>query len=91
MFEWDEEKRRRNVTKHGVTFDDVLPVFSSKQAIFLEDNRRDYGEARFILLCPYQGVHLHVTFTRRGDVIRLISARRANKREIREYERRRHN
>ena len=90
MFLWDEEKNRRNIVKHGLAFEEVLPVFSSRDALVVEDRRRDYGETRFVLLCPYEGVHLHVAFTRRGESIRLISARRANKRERRDYERRKH-
>jgi uncharacterized DUF497 family protein len=77
--------------QHGIAFEEVLPVFFSQEMLLVEDRRRDYGEARFTLLCHYEGVHLHVTFTRRGEDIRLISARRANKRERRNHERRKHN
>lgn len=91
VFVWDEEKNRRNIAKHGIAFEDVVAVFSSQDALVVEDRRRDYGETRLILLCPYKGIHLHVTFTRRGEDIRLISARRANKREIHNYEQRKQN
>jgi uncharacterized protein len=91
VFAWDEEKNRRNIAKHGIAFDQILPVFASRDALVVEDRRKDYGETRFILLCPYEAVHLHVTFTRRGEAIRLISARRASKRERRDYERRKQN
>ena len=91
MFTWDEEKNRRNIIKHGVDFAAVLPLFTLPEALVTEDRRKDYSEPRFILICPYKGVHLHITFTRRDEFIRLISARRANKRERRGYEQRKHN
>jgi uncharacterized DUF497 family protein len=92
MFEWDEQKNEANRQRHGISFEDVLPVFelAEGQSVMLEDTRKDYGEARLILLCPFRGSVLHVTFTWRGDRIRLISARRANKREIQGYDRLKH-
>ena len=54
----------------------------------LEDKRRNYGEPRYVVLCPLQDVLVHVTYTVRGGNIRLISARRASRREKRDYERR---
>ncbi len=89
-FEWDEEKRRRNLEKHGIDFAKVLPVFDSPEALTIEDESKDYGERRFILLCPLDTVMIHVTFTYRDDAIRIISARRATRREHREYARRKH-
>jgi uncharacterized DUF497 family protein len=89
MFEWDEDKNRKNLAKHGIAFQDVLAVFSSREALTLEDRRREYGESRYIVLCPLEKVLVHVTYTVRGVRIRLISARRANRRETRDYERRR--
>jgi uncharacterized protein len=85
MFEWDESKNQRNLGKHGIAFEDVLSVF---EALVVEDKRRDYGEARFVVLCPLQDVLVHVTYTVRGGNVRLISARRASRREKRDYERR---
>jgi uncharacterized protein len=91
MFERDEGKDAENRRKHGISFADILPIFDSRQAkgVVLEDDRYDYGETRFWLICPFLGKLYHVTFTERGEVIRLISARRANAREEKEYERRR--
>lgn len=92
MFEWDDEKNEANRQKHGISFEDILPIFEHSEAegLMLEDKRQDYGEARFILLCPFKGKLIHVTFTWRGDTIRLISARRANRREIQGYDRLKH-
>ena len=90
MFEWDEGKNRRNREKHGIAFEDVLSVFSNREALALEDRRRDYGEPRYVILCPLETVLVHVTYTVRGGNIRLISGRRANRRERSDYERRKH-
>lgn len=89
MFEWDEQKRRGNLQKHGIDFRRIVGAFHSDQRIVFRDQKRDYGEERFILLCPMNGVLLHIAFTTRGDAIRIISARRANRRERRTYERHR--
>jgi uncharacterized protein len=88
MFEWNEDKNRTNLQKHGIAFEDVLSVFASREALTLEDRRRDYGEPSYIVLCPIEVVLLHVMYTVRGGSIRLISARRASRREQRDYERR---
>ena len=89
-FEWDEEKRRRNLAKHGIDFSRVVPVFDSLDALTIEDESKDYGELRCIQLCPLDTVLTHVTFTYRHDAIRIISARRAARWEQREYARRKH-
>jgi uncharacterized protein len=88
MFEWDESKNRRNLAKHGIAFEDVLSAFANREALALEDKRRDYGEPRYVVLCPLEHVLVHVTYTLRGGNIRLISARRASRREKRDYEQR---
>lgn len=87
VFEWDEAKRQRNIEQHGIDFIDMLPCFAHPQRIVREDARQDYGERRFHLLCPLRGRLYHVTFTERRQNIRLISARRANQREQRYYDR----
>jgi uncharacterized DUF497 family protein len=93
VFEWDDRKNAANRQKHGISFEDILPIFAfaEAQGLVLDDNRRDYGEPRRVLLCPFKGKIYHVTFTWRGDRIRLISARRASVKEVLEYERRRQN
>jgi uncharacterized protein len=89
MFEWDESKNQQNLKKHGIAFEDVLSVFANSEALALEDKRRDYGEPRYLVLCPLEDMLVHVTYTVRGGNIRLISARRASRREKRDYEQRR--
>jgi uncharacterized protein len=51
----------------------------------VEDTRQDYGEARYTTLAKVHGRVFHVTFTERGKVTWIISARKANKREQRRY------
>lgn len=89
MFEWDEPKRRRNLAQHGIDFLDVLAVFDAAQRVEVEDTRKDYGERRYVILCPLEGRLFHVTYTVRGSTRRIISARKANRRERRIYERHR--
>jgi uncharacterized protein len=86
-FEWDDEKNRHNIAKHGIDFEDVPPLFAAPEVLVTEDRRKDYGEARYVLIGLRRGACWHVTFTRRGERIRLISARLANKRERRDYAR----
>ena len=92
MFEWDERKNASNLQKHGIAFKDILPIFelADSRGLIIEDKRRDYGEERSILLCPFRGRIYQVTFTWREDRIRLISARRASWKEVQDYERRKH-
>ena len=93
MFEWDDEKDAVNRQKHGISFEDILPIFelAETDGLIVEDDRQDYGEVRFILLCPFNGNVYHVTFTKRGENTRLISARRAHWKEVQNYERRKNN
>jgi hypothetical protein len=53
--------------------------------VIAQDTRKDYGEARFNMLALGEGRVFHVTYTMRGDVTWIISARKANKREQRRY------
>ena len=90
MFEWDEAKDAANRQKHGISFADILPIFNRMEAegVVLEDDRYNYAETRLWLICHFKGKIYHATFTERGEVIRLISARRANWRQEQEYARR---
>jgi hypothetical protein len=84
-FEWDEAKRAANLLKHGIDLA-TAAEFDFDRAAIGPDLRRDYGEPREIGLgCIEARVHVLV-YTRRGDVIRVISLRKANVREVRTYE-----
>jgi len=83
-YEWDDNKASSNLRNHGVSFDSVVD-FSWESAMVIEDDRNDYGERRFIAYGPI-GNRLHcLVFTLRGEMIRVISLRKANRREVKRY------
>jgi uncharacterized DUF497 family protein len=83
-FTWDEAKRAANLKAHGVDFAEV-ESFDWDDAIVADDIRRAYGERRQIAVGSI-GDRLHVcVFTDRGAARRIISLRKANRREIRAY------
>jgi hypothetical protein len=80
-YEWDEAKRRQNIRKHGIDFSDLPAMFSRPMVTFL-DQRSDYGEDRWVGIGLLQVLIAVVVFTeRRGDTIRIISARKATRHE----------
>jgi uncharacterized protein len=81
-FEWDDEKSRANLGKHGIDFDDASEVFYGPIALRRSDRN---NEERWIAIGSLEDRLIAVVFTRRTDVIRIISARRARKNEEREY------
>jgi uncharacterized DUF497 family protein len=85
-FDWDDGKYEINLAKHGVDFGDVFVAFEDSLRRITEDRRKDYGEIRYNMLAKIHGRIYHITFTERGLVTWLISARKANKREQRRYE-----
>jgi len=84
-FEWDDPKRLGNTAKHGVRFEYALRVFADPNRIDAEDARDDYGEERRLTIGDIDGRIFAVVYTERGQSVRLISARKADKRERREY------
>ncbi len=85
MITWNEAKRASNLAKHGLDFADTVH-FDFDTALVEADDRRDYGERREIAL-GWCGLRLCVlVFVRRpNDELRVISFRRANRREVRRY------
>lgn len=84
-FEWDDDKAYTNWRKHGVTFEQAIRAFGDHFAIEEIDDREDYGEERINLIGMCSDIMLHVTYTDRGERIRIISARRAEKDEQEDY------
>ena len=85
QFEWDPEKERANLQKHGVSFLTAAETFDHRM-IDQVDDRRDYGEVRLIALGRADGKVYRVVYTWRGDArIRIISARKASRHEREEY------
>jgi uncharacterized DUF497 family protein len=87
-FEWDPRKARSNQQKHGVSFEEAESVFYDEQALLLEDPQPEKEEERLVLLGLSSVLRvLVVVHALRGDnVIRIISARRATRREERQYQ-----
>ncbi|MDX2095352.1 MAG: BrnT family toxin [Alphaproteobacteria bacterium] len=86
MYEWDEAKNQTNIAKHGVGFMVARRIFEGF-VLSYPDTRMDYGEVRCRAIGKVEGVVcLAVIHTHRGDIIRLISARRANCAERAAYE-----
>ena len=85
-FEWDEAKAVSNLRRHRVSFEYATRVFLDALGVEMEDGRRDCGEARYITVGRIERRVFVVVYTQRTDVIRLVSARKANRREVRRYE-----
>ena len=85
-FEWDEYKAAINLAKHRVSFVAASEVFNDPFAVDVEERSLDYGEVRRRIVGLSNGIFLAVIYTERGDMIRIISARRATRAERREYE-----
>jgi uncharacterized protein len=81
---WDESKRRSNLRKHGLDFRGCEAIFDRKYITF-EDTRRDYGEQRFNVIGLLASKFVILTYTERGDDLRVISLRPATKDEIRDF------
>ena len=91
-FEWDPRKAALNVRKHGVSFTDARTVFEDAEALILSDPDHSDDEERFILVGLSSALRvLVVVHCERGDgmVIRVISARKADRQERMVYAERR--
>ena len=80
-FEWDDAKAAANWRRHGVSFEHAVAAMRDAFAVEWIDDRQDYGEERLNLLGMCEGTLLHVAFAERGERIRIISARRAERHE----------
>ena len=83
-FTWSETKRAANIKAHGLDFVDAASVFESVTYTF-EDDRFSYGEQRFITLGLLAGIAVSVVHTEDEHEIRIISFRKATKRESQIY------
>ena len=87
LFEWDLVKAAENVADHGVTFDEASTVFADPLSLLMGDPDHSEDEDRYLLLgMSVQQWLLVVAFTDRPPRTRIISARRATRRERRRYE-----
>jgi uncharacterized protein len=90
VFEWDPRKAEANAAKHGVSFDDAVTVFLDPDALDGPDLQHSSAESRFLRLGRSRSgrvLMVAYTFRRSGDAeaIRIISARRASRRERAAY------
>jgi len=88
-FEWDDSKNAQNRRKHGVSFEEAQTVFFDEHALLMADPDHSGHEERFVLLglnSPLRTLVVCHCYRRQGDVVRLISARRADRQERDQYE-----
>lgn len=87
VFEWDENKANKNLAKHGVSFDEAKTVFDDPLFVVFADQDHSIEERRLIIMGEsLRGRLLVVSYTERGELTRLISAREATRKERRTYE-----
>jgi len=87
IYEWDATKAIANLRKHGISFAEARTAFGDPLGRITDDPRHSDAEDRFVLLgLSEQQRLLAVMFTDRGEVIRIITARRATRRERSNYE-----
>jgi uncharacterized DUF497 family protein len=87
FFEWDPEKAKRNLEIHGVSFDEASTAFGDTLSLTIYDPLHSEDEDRFILIGnTYKNRLIVVVHTARGNRIRIISARKATKKEREYYE-----
>jgi len=86
-FEWDEDKAAVNYDKHGVSFEEGVTIFYDPLSISIDDPGHSAKEERYIDIgASENGRVLVVNYTERGRHIRIISCRKATRRERRQYE-----
>ena len=87
-FEWDPEKSRTNLRKHGISFEEAKSVFLDENGLLIGDPDHSDDEDRFILLGMSVSLNMLVVchcYRSEDEAVRIISARRANKRETKVY------
>lgn len=86
IFEWDEAKRQENFRRRGVDFVLAAVVFEDPDRIEIPDDRRDYGEARTMVLGRAEGQNYLFVYTLRGEARRIITAWKVGQDGRRRYE-----
>jgi uncharacterized protein len=87
-FEWDERKNTSNRRKHRVSFEEAQTAFSDEHGLVIDDPEHSADEERFVLLGMSSSLRVLVVchcYRAEGDVIRIISARRADRQEQADY------
>ncbi len=87
-FEWDHRKAAANLKKHGIAFEEAQSVFFDERARLIDDPDHSEDEDRLVLLGLSSSLRMLLVchcYRREGDVIRIISARKATARESKHY------
>jgi uncharacterized protein len=85
LFEWSEQKRLENLSKHGIDFVDAKEIWQG-EVLEVPSEQQEHGEQRHITYGVLEGRIIAVVFTWRGNARRLISARRARRHERQAYQ-----
>jgi len=88
IFAWDDEKFEENIKKHGITFEEAATVFEDINALIISDPDHSEDEERFIIIGFSERARLLIVchcYRENDTVIRIISARKAHRREQRDY------
>jgi uncharacterized DUF497 family protein len=88
VFEWDDAKNRANRKKHGVSFEEARSAFLDENARVMPDPEHSEEEERFVLLGLSTSLRILVVchcYRQKDEVIRIISARKADREEQRQY------
>ncbi|OGW24394.1 MAG: hypothetical protein A2X59_09205 [Nitrospirae bacterium GWC2_42_7] len=87
LFEWDKNKAKKNIEIHEISFDEASTVFKDTLSLTIHDPLHSDEEDRFTLIGnSVKNRLLVIVHTERGDKIRIISARKATKKERKQYE-----
>jgi len=87
LFKWDVKKAKINIEKHGISFKEASTAFEDDLSLTIDDPLHSRDEERSVLIgMSYNNRTLVVVHTERGDHIRIISARKATKKEREYYE-----
>lgn len=88
-FDWDDAKNAENKRKHRIAFEEAATVFYDERAVLIDDDNEGAAEERFVLIGLSASLRVLLvchTYRRREQLIRLISARKANRAERTDYE-----
>ncbi len=88
QFEWDEQKNQSNTKKHKVTFEEAKTVFYDPSALIIHDPDHSAEEDRFLIMGLSQSLNVLIVchcYRSNDEIIRIISARKADKDEIQQY------
>ena len=88
FFDWDENKNKTNIAKHGLSFEEASSVFYDENAILFDDPTHSENEDRFLLIGMSSTTKICIVchcYRESDSVIRIISARQATKREEERY------